>query len=59
MMLVTRDEAEYIQDKCNEIRTATTCKKKKANRKKIYIEEWSLVFDLLEQYHKELESKKN
>jgi len=59
MMLVTRDEAEYIQSHCNDIRTATTCKKKKANRKKIYIEEWSLVFDLLDQYYTELKSKKN
>lgn len=59
MMQVTRNEAEYIQSKCNDIRTATTCKKKKANRKKIYIEEWSLVFDLLEQYYRELNAKKN
>lgn len=58
MMLVTRDEAEYIQKHCNEIRTAITCKKKKANRKKIYIEEWYLVYDLLKQYHNELKPKK-
>ena len=58
MMLVTREEADYIRKHSDEIRFAISCKKKKSNRKKIYAEEWSLTHELLEQFYKELKEKK-
>ena len=56
-MLVTRDEAEYIQSHDKDIRIALTCRKKCAKRKKHYCEEWSRTYELLQQYRDEL--KKN
>lgn len=54
MMLVTREEADYIRKHSDHIRIATTCKKKKGNRKKQYCEEGSHTQKLLEQYREEL-----
>jgi len=58
MMLVNRGEAEYIRKHSDYIRISTTCKKKKASRKKFYVDEYSETFRLLEQYREELKFKK-
>jgi hypothetical protein len=54
MILVTKDEAEYIQSHDKDIRIALTCRKKCAKRKKHYCEEWSRTYELLQQYRDEL-----
>ena len=54
MMLVNRGEAEYIKTHSDYIRISTTCKKKKASRKKYFCEEGSITDNLLLEYRNSL-----
>lgn len=57
MILVTKAEADYIEENSTYIRIATTCKKKKSNRKKHYVDEYPETFILLKRHREELKEK--
>lgn len=53
MILISKNEAEYIREHCGDVRVIRTGKK----RKKYYTEDWSNTRELLEKYKYERGSK--
>jgi hypothetical protein len=54
MIIVTKDEAEYLRENIKNVRIVKTCRcKNKGNRGKRYAEETSVVLDLLDKYRAE------